>query len=158
MAAYVNKVILIGNLGRDPEVRYSSNSNGSAVTYVTVATSRRYRDGNGELKEETEWHRVVFFSRLAEIVGEHLRKGNPIYIEGRLRTRKWTGQDGSERYTTEIIGEQMQMLGKPEFTRRDEYQPPPATTTPRSQTFRPKQEFKEIPAYDVAMMDEDIPF
>ncbi len=108
--ASVNKVILLGNLGRDPEVRYSAE--GSAVCNLSLATSFNWRDRNtGERREETEWHRVVLFGRLAEVAGEYLRKGRPVYIEGRLRTRKWTGQDGVERYTTEIIGEQMQMLG-----------------------------------------------
>src|SRR5690625_3955771 len=108
--ASVNKVIVLGNLGRDPEVRYSAE--GSAVCNLSIATSFNWRDRNtGERREETEWHRVVMFGRLAEIAGEYLRKGRPVYIEGRLRTRKWTGQDGVERYTTEIVAEQMQMLG-----------------------------------------------
>jgi len=108
--ASVNKVILIGNLGRDPEVRYSAE--GSAVCNLSLATSFNWRDRNtGERREQTEWHRVVMFGRLAEIAGEYLRKGRPVYIEGRLQTRKWTGQDGVERYTTEIVAEQMQMLG-----------------------------------------------
>src|SRR5690625_2956781 len=108
--ASVNKVIVLGNLGRDPEVRYSVE--GSAVCNLSIATSFNWRDRNtGERREETEWHRVVMFGRLAEIAGEYLRKGRPVYIEGRLRTRKWTGQDGVERYTTEIVAEQMQMLG-----------------------------------------------
>lgn len=108
--ASVNKVIVLGNLGRDPEVRYSAE--GSAVCNLSVATSFNWRDRNsGERREETEWHRIVMFGRLAEIAGEYLRKGRPVYIEGRLRTRKWTGQDGVERYTTEIVAEQMQMLG-----------------------------------------------
>src|SRR5690625_3658623 len=108
--ASVNKVIVLGNLGRDPEVRYSAE--GSAVCNLSVATSFNWRDRNtGERREETEWHRIVMFGRLAEIAGEYLRKGRPVYIEGRLRTRKWPGQDGVERYTTDIVAEQMQMLG-----------------------------------------------
>ncbi len=108
--ASVNKVILVGNLGRDPEVRYSPD--GAAICNVTLATSSQWKDKNtGERREETEWHRVVFYNRLAEIAGEYLRKGRSIYVEGRLKTRKWQGQDGQDRYTTEIVADQMQMLG-----------------------------------------------
>ncbi len=111
--ASVNKVILIGNLGRDPEVRYTPN--GSAVCNVSVATTRNWKNkDSGERQEETEWHRVVFFDRLAEIAGEYLKKGRPVYVEGRLRTRKWTDKDGVEKYTTEIFAEQMQLLGSRE--------------------------------------------
>lgn len=110
MARGVNKVILIGNLGRDPEVRYSPN--GSAVANVTLATSESWKDKNsGEKQEKTEWHRVVFFGRLAEIAGEYLKKGSQVYIEGRLQTRKWQDKDGHDRYTTEIVANEMQMLG-----------------------------------------------
>lgn len=105
----VNKVILIGNLGNDPEVRYLPN--GGAVANLTVATSETWRDKNtGENKEMTEWHRVVMYRRLAEIAGEYLKKGSKVYLEGRLQTRKWQGQDGQDRYTTEIIANEMQML------------------------------------------------
>jgi len=105
----VNKVILIGNLGQDPEVRFMPN--GNAVANVTVATSESWKDKNtGEPQERTEWHRVVFFRRLAEIVGEYLKKGSKVYIEGRLQTRKWQDQNGQDRYTTEIVADQMQML------------------------------------------------
>jgi single-strand DNA-binding protein len=105
----VNKVILIGNLGQDPEVRYMPN--GNAVANVTLATSESWKDKNsGELQEKTEWHRVVFFRRLAEIVGEYLKKGSKVYVEGRLQTRKWQDQNGQDRYTTEIVADQMQML------------------------------------------------
>jgi single-strand DNA-binding protein len=105
----VNKVILIGNLGQDPEVRYMPN--GNAVANVTVATSESWKDKNtGETQERTEWHRVVFFRRLAEIVGEYLKKGSKVYVEGRLQTRKWQDQNGQDRYTTEIVADQMQML------------------------------------------------
>ena len=106
----INKVILVGNLGRDPEVRYTPDNN--AITNISVATTDRYKDKHtGEQKEITEWHRVVFFNRLAEIAGEYLKKGSQVYIEGRLRTRKWTDQSGVDKYTTEIIADQMQMLG-----------------------------------------------
>lgn len=109
MARGVNKVILIGNLGQDPEVRYTPN--GSAVANVSLATSTSWRDkASGEMVDRTEWHRIVFFNRLAEIVGEYLRKGARIYVEGSLRTRKWQDKSGAERYTTEIIANEMQML------------------------------------------------
>lgn len=110
MARGVNKVILVGNLGRDPEVRYSPN--GSAVANVTIATSDSWKDKtSGEKQERTEWHRIVFFGRLAEIAGEYLKKGSQIYVEGRLQTRKWQDKDGHDRYTTEIVANEMQMLG-----------------------------------------------
>lgn len=109
MARGVNKVILIGNLGNDPEVRYTPS--GSAVASVSVATSETWRDKqSGEVQDRTEWHRVVFFNRLAEIVGEYLRKGSKIYVDGSLRTRKWQDKTGVERYTTEIIANEMHML------------------------------------------------
>lgn len=108
--ASINKVILIGNLGRDPEVRYAPS--GSAICNVTIATTRNWKDkSSGDKVEETEWHRVVFYDRLAEIAGEYLKKGRPVYVEGRLKTRKWTDKDGVEKYTTEIIAENMQLLG-----------------------------------------------
>ena len=111
MAKGINKVILIGNLGNDPEVRYTPS--GSAVANLTLATSESWRDKQtGELQERTEWHRVVFFNRLAEIVGEYLRKGSKIYLEGALRTRKWQDKTGVERYTTEVVAAEMQMLDK----------------------------------------------
>lgn len=108
--AAVNKVILVGNLGRDPETRYMPN--GEAVTNVTIATSENWTDKtSGEKKELTEWHRVVFYRRLAEVAGEYLKKGSQIYVEGKLRTRKWQDKEGQDRYTTEVIGDVMQMLG-----------------------------------------------
>lgn len=110
MARGVNKVILIGNLGRDPEVRYMPS--GSAVANVTLATSENWKDKQtGERQERTEWHNVVFFNRLAEIAGEYLKKGSQVYVEGSLRTRKWQDKNGQDRYTTEIIVSEMQMLG-----------------------------------------------
>ena len=108
--ASVNKVIIVGNLGRDPEMR--TFPSGDQVANVTIATTDKWRDKNsGETKEATEWHRVVFNGRLAEIVGQYLRKGSQVYVEGSLRTRKWTDKDGQEKYTTEIRADQMQMLG-----------------------------------------------
>jgi single-strand DNA-binding protein len=110
MARGVNKVIIVGNLGGDPETRYMPS--GSAVTNFTVATNESWKDKQtGEQKERTEWHKVAMFNRLAEIAAEYLRKGSQVYIEGKLRTRKWQGQDGQDRYTTEIIADEMQMLG-----------------------------------------------
>lgn len=108
--ASVNKVILVGNLGKDPEVRYMTN--GDAVANVTIATSDSWKDkATGEKKESTEWHRVVFYRKLAEIVSQYLKKGSQVYIEGRIRTRKWQDKEGQERYTTEIEAEEMKMLG-----------------------------------------------
>jgi len=110
MARGINKVILIGNLGNDPETRYTSG--GAAVANVSLATSESWKDReSGEQQERTEWHRVVFFGRLAEIVSEYLRKGSQIYVEGRLQTRKWQDKDGNDRYTTEVVANEMQMLG-----------------------------------------------
>jgi single-strand DNA-binding protein len=110
MARGVNKVIIVGNLGQDPETRYMPS--GAAVTNFTVATNESWKDKQtGEQKDRTEWHRVAMFNRLAEIAAEYLRKGSQVYIEGKLRTRKWQGQDGNDRYTTEIIADEMQMLG-----------------------------------------------
>lgn len=110
MARGINKVILVGNLGADPETRYTAS--GAAVTNISLATSESWRDKQtGEQQERTEWHRVVFFNRLAEIAGEYLRKGRQVYVEGSLRTRKWQDQNGQDRYTTEIVADEMQMLG-----------------------------------------------
>jgi single-strand DNA-binding protein len=110
MARGVNKVILIGNLGADPEVKYMPN--GNAVANVTIATTESWKDKqSGEQKDKTEWHRVVFFRRLAEIAGEYLKKGSQVYVEGKLQTRKWQDKNGNDRYTTEIIANEMQMLG-----------------------------------------------
>ena len=159
--ASVNKVILVGNLGRDPEVRYSAE--GSAICNISIATTSQWKDRtSGERREETEWHRVVFYNRLAEIAGECLRKGRPVYVEGRLRTRKWTGQDGQERFTTEIIAEQMQMLGG----RDGESQQP--NSSPQGQqrnnyaeaTGRGQQQRQAPPpsSGNLADMDDDIPF
>ncbi len=107
--ASVNKVILVGNLGRDPEVRYMPD--GAAIANISVATTDSWKDKNGEKQERTEWHRVAFFGKLAEIVGEYLKKGSQVYVEGRLQTRKWQDKEGQDRYTTEIVADRMQMLG-----------------------------------------------
>ncbi len=108
--AGVNKVILIGNLGRDPEIRYTQG--GTAVANFTLATTDRFKNRDGEWEDRTEWHRVVFFGRTAEVCGEYLHKGKQVYVEGRLQTRKWEDKGGQERYTTEIVGDRMQMLGR----------------------------------------------
>jgi single-strand DNA-binding protein len=111
--ASVNKVIIVGNLGADPETRYMPS--GEAVTNIRVATTDRWKDkGSGEMKEATEWHRIAFFGRLAEIAGEYLKKGSQVYVEGSLRTRKWQDKDGNDRYSTEIRADTMQMLGRRE--------------------------------------------
>jgi len=107
--ASVNKVILVGNLGRDPEVRYMPN--GEAVCNFSIATTDSWKDKSGQKQEKTEWHNIVMYRRLAEIAGEYLKKGRPVYIEGRLQTRKWQTKEGQDRYTTEIVADQMQMLG-----------------------------------------------
>lgn len=108
--AGVNKVILVGNLGRDPEIRYTTD--GRAIANFTLATSERFKTRDGEWDEKTEWHRVVFFGRTAEVCGEYLHKGKQVYVEGRIQTRKWEDRDGNERYTTEVVGQVMQMLGR----------------------------------------------
>ena len=158
--ASVNKVILIGNLGRDPETRYTAD--GAAITNITIATSDRWKDkASGEMKEATEWHRVAFFGRLAEIAGEYLKKGRPVYVEGRLRTRKWQDKDGQDRYTTEIVAENMQMLGSregmgggaPDFEGGGGDEPrAPARAAPAKPAGAGK------PASSMADMDDDIPF
>ena len=160
--ASVNKVILIGNLGRDPEVRYAPS--GSAICNVTLATSRQWKDKNsGERQEETEWHRVVFYDRLAEIAGEYLKKCRPVYVEGRLKTRKWTDKDGVEKYTTEIVADQMQLLGSREgMGGGDEgggggggYSRPAARPS-APPAAAPRQAAKPSTGFDD--MDDDIPF
>lgn len=109
MARGINKVIIVGNLGNDPEVRYTPG--GAAVTTISLATTENWKDKEGNRQEKTEWHRVVFFGRLAEIAGEYLKKGRQVYVEGKLRTNKWKDQSGADRYTTEILANEMQMLG-----------------------------------------------
>lgn len=136
--ASVNKVILLGNIGKDPETRYMPN--GDAVTNLTLATSEQWKDKSGERQEKTEWHRVTFYKKLAEIAGQYLKKGSQIYIEGRLETRKWTDKEGKDRYTTEIIAHEMKMLGGKSESRPDA----PAKKAP-------------LPG-NVQDMNDDIPF
>ena len=159
--ASVNKVILIGNLGRDPEVRYTPS--GSAVCNLRLATTRNWKSRDtGEKQEETEWHSVVLYDRQAEVAGEYLKKGRPVYIEGRLKTRKWQDKDGNDRYTTEIVADSMQLLGGRESMGGgdDSYggeggggasRPAPA---PRAPASRPAP--KSSAGLDE--MDDDIPF
>ncbi len=131
MARGVNKVILIGNLGADPEIRHTQG--GNAVANLSLATSESWRDKTtGETRENTEWHRVVMFGRLGEIAGEYLKKGSKVYVEGRLQTRKWQDRDGNDRYTTEIVGNEMQMLDSRGGSSFDDApsQTPPAMDTP----------------------------
>ncbi len=110
MARGVNKAIILGSLGQDPDIRYTAG--GAAVANISIATNEQWKDKeSGEMQERTEWHRVVFFGRLAEIVGEYLRKGSQVYVEGRIQTRKWQDKEGQDRYTTEIVANEMQMLG-----------------------------------------------
>ncbi len=149
MARGVNKVILVGNLGQDPEVKYMPS--GQAVCNISIATTDSWNDkSSGEKQERTEWHRVVFFRRLAEIAGEYLRKGSQVYIEGRLQTRKWQDQSGADRYTTEIVANEMQMLGG-RSGGGSGFDAPPA-----------EQEFSSSPAKSAPApaeeFDDDIPF
>jgi single-strand DNA-binding protein len=164
--ASVNKVILIGNLGRDPETRYSPD--GAAITNVSIATTRKYKDSTGQQQEETEWHRVAFFGRLAEIAGEYLRKGRPVYVEGRLKTRKWTDKEGNDKYSTEIIAENMQLLGSRDGggggggAGHEGSDEAPARSAPREpaarESNRPAGGGAKQPAPNIAEMDDDIPF
>ena len=149
--ASVNKVILIGNLGRDPETRYLPD--GGAVTNISVATTDTWKDKSGEKQERTEWHRVAFFGRLAEIAGEYLKKGSPVYIEGRLQTRKWQDKEGQDRYTTEIVANEMKMLG----SRGGGSEPMARESTPAAvEGGGAKTPAKKVGAFD--QMDDDIPF
>jgi len=162
----LNKVTLIGNLGADPEVRYLPT--GGAVTTIRLATTMRWKDKqSGERKDATEWHRVVFFNRLAEVAGEYLKKGSQVYVEGRLQTRKWQGQDGLDRYSTEIIASEMHMLGSrsggtaqfgsdaPEAG-HSEQQSRPAPSRPQPAQQGPSTMPPPPPDYDD--FDDDIPF
>lgn len=153
--ASVNKVILIGNLGRDPEVRYSPE--GSAICNVSIATTSTWKDKtSGEKREETEWHRVVFYNRLAEIAGEYLKKGRPIYVEGRLKTRKWQDKEtGADRYSTDIVADQMQMLGGRDEDGGQQHGSSQRAAPPQRQN-RPAA--PQAPAANLADMEDDIPF
>jgi single-strand DNA-binding protein len=159
----LNKVILIGNLGSDPEVRYLPS--GAAVTSISLATTRRWKDKQtGEKKDATEWHRVVFFNRLAEVAGEYLKKGSQAYIEGRIQTRKWQDNTGQDRYSTEIIAEEMHMLGSRSggTSGFSPDQPQTGYTAPSSrsenQSSRPAQPASTPPPPEYDDFDDDIPF
>lgn len=167
--ASVNKVILMGNLGRDPEVRYMPS--GDPIANITIATSSRFKNKAGEMQEETEWHRVTFFGRLAEIASQYLKKGRPVYVEGRIKTRKYTDKDGIEKYATDIIASEMQLLGgregmgepsggdddgggyaqsRPAPAPRAAAPAPRPAPAPAPSAARPASSFDE--------MDDDIPF
>lgn len=153
--ASVNKVILVGNLGADPETRYLPS--GDAVSNIRMATTDRYKDkATGEMKEATEWHRVAFFGKLAEIAGQYLKKGSPVYIEGRIRTRKWQDAAGQEKYSTEIIAEQMQMLGsRPSGGDNDSGYAHAGRSTTAPTNAAPN---KPAMVENFGSMDDDIPF
>lgn len=169
--ASVNKVILVGNLGRDPETRYTPN--GDAITSFSIATTETWKDKGGQRQEKTEWHNITAYRRLAEIAGEYLKKGSSVYIEGRLQTRKWQDKQGNDRYTTEIIVDQLQMLGQRDSGgaddrrggNRQDYHPASGNgdsrPAPKEQNQTPpaaprRQEPK--PAANFDDMDDDIPF
>lgn len=162
--ASVNKVIIVGNLGRDPELRYMPS--GDAIANIAVATSFKSKDKNtGEQKEQTEWHRISFFGRLAEIVGQYLKKGSSIYVEGRLQTRKYTDKDGVEKYATDIIAESMQMLGTANGGQHhagdDEGQPaqaPARAPAPAAALAAKRGNKGAKPAVPATVGDPDIPF
>jgi single-strand DNA-binding protein len=165
--ASVNKVIIVGNLGRDPEIRYMPS--GDAIANIAVATSFKSKDRNtGEQKEITEWHRISFFGRLAEIVGQYLKKGSSVYVEGRLQTRKYTDKDGVEKYATDIVAQEMQMLGGRQGMGGDAmggsddmggYDAPPSRPAPRpQQASAPAPRPAPKPAPNFSDMDDDIPF
>ncbi|AFT79047.1 single-strand binding protein [Alteromonas macleodii str. 'Black Sea 11'] len=152
----VNKVILVGNLGNDPEVRYMPN--GNAVANLSLATSESWKDQQGQIQERTEWHRLTMYRRLAEIAGEYLQKGSQIYVEGKLQTRKWEDQQGQERYTTEVIVDQMQMLGGRTGGNGQANRPDPEQQrngVPQSRMNQPAKPPMPEPDFD---FDDDIPF
>jgi len=175
MARGVNKVILVGNLGNDPEMKYTAD--GRAIANLSIATSEQWKDKNtGETQTKTEWHRVVFFNRLGEIAGEYLKKGSQIYIEGKLQTRKWTDQSGADRYTTEIVGNELQMLGgnaqqgqqqqRPQQQQQQQQQPQqqqpqqqrPQQQQQQPQQQQPQQQRPQQQQQQMTSIDDDIPF
>ena len=160
MARGINKVILIGNCGQDPETRYSAS--GAAITNINLATSETWKDKqSGQPQERTEWHRVVFFNRLAEIAGEYLKKGSKVYIEGSLRTRKWQDQQGQDRYTTEIVANEMQMLESRGGESSAQYNTSPSSQAGNQQYSQSESNApasSREPAPDMDSFDDDIPF
>ena len=163
MARGINKVILVGNVGQDPEMKYMPS--GGAVTNISIATSESWKDKNtGQPQERTEWHRVVFFNRLAEIAGEYVKKGSKLYVEGSLRTRKWQGQDGQDRYTTEIVASEMQMLdsrGGQQGGGMGDYSQQSAPQAPQQQAPQQQQQ-QQAPQQQAPaggfINDDEIPF
>ncbi len=150
----INKVIIVGNLGNDPEMRYMPN--GNAVTNISVATSETWNDKQtGQQQERTEWHRVVAFGKLAELMGQYLKKGSQVYIEGRLQTRKWQDNNGQDRYTTEILADQMQMLGGRPSDSADFQSPPAQSAAPMN---KPQEKFKAPEINHDDDFGDDIPF
>ncbi len=154
--ASVNKVIIVGNLGRDPETRYSAD--GGAITNVSVATTDKWKDKNGEMQEKTEWHRVAFFGKLAEIAGEYLKKGSQVYVEGSIRTRKWQDKEGHDRYTTEIIANEMQMLGGRAGGASASMEGPPSAARSGGGSGRTSAPVAPAEGPDKNFEDDDIPF
>ncbi|ARB92267.1 single-stranded DNA-binding protein [Legionella longbeachae] len=157
MARGINKVILIGNVGVDPDVRYLPN--GNAVTTLSIATSEAWKDkATGEKQERTEWHRVVCFNRLGEIAGEYVRKGSKLYVEGSLRTRKWQDQQGQDRYTTEIVANDIQMLDSKGGASSSFDDIPQGQFAPSNQNFTKKQPTQQVPQDAFDQLDDDVPF
>ena len=154
--ASVNKVILIGNLGKDPDIRYMPN--GEAVANITLATSETWKDKTGAKQEKTEWHRVTFYRKLAEIVGEYLKKGSSVYVEGRLETRKWTDKTGTDRYTTEIIANEMRMLGSKSGGSSFEGENKNNKAAPPKDSATSNNNAASTPNSGFGDMDDDIPF
>lgn len=144
--ASVNKVILVGNLGRDPEVRFMPN--GEAVCNFSIATTDTWKDKAGAKQERTEWHNIIMYRKLAEIAGEYLKKGRPVYVEGRLQTRKWQDKEGNDKYTTEIIADQMQMLGSKDGE----------SVGTQSQDHKPSEQKSSTPGTGFDDFEDDIPF
>lgn len=158
----VNKVIIVGSLGADPETRYTAA--GGAVTNIRVATTEKWKDKeSGETKESTEWHRIVFFGRQAEVAGQYLKKGSPVYVEGKLKTRKWEDKDGATRYTTEIVADNLQLLGRgtgsddPAQEAAPANAAPPAVKRAGPAVQTPSRQGSKLPA-GIGDMDDDIPF
>ena len=160
--ASINKAIIVGNLGRDPETRYTADG-GTAITSLSVATTRRYRNADGQTVSETEWHRIVLFSRLAEIAKDYLRKGSLVYVEGRIRTRRYQAKDGTDRYTTEIVGETLQLLDRRQSDQQGmddgfESAPRPAARPAPAPAPQPAAATSAATSAPIDQLEEDVPF
>lgn len=160
--ASINKAIIVGNLGRDPETRYTADG-GTAITMLSVATTRRYRNAEGQTVSETEWHRIVLFSRLAEIAKDYLRKGSLVYVEGRIRTRRYQAKDGTDRYTTEIVGETLQLLDRRQSDQQGmddgfESAPRPAARPAPAPAPQPAATPSAATSAPIDQLEEDVPF